>query len=41
MYVEDPNFETFKLICDLVKQAGDKAEIVGLSTIAKHPALQN
>ena len=41
MYVEDPNFETFKLICDLVKQAGDKAEIVGLSTIAKHPAPQN
>ena len=35
MYVEDPKFETFKLICDLVKQAGDQAEIVGLSTIAK------
>ncbi|MEZ6128067.1 MAG: polysaccharide deacetylase family protein [Planctomycetaceae bacterium] len=36
MYVEDPQFETVKLICDLVRQAGDKAEIVGLSTIAKH-----
>ncbi len=35
MYVEDPNFETVKLICDLVKQAGDKAEIVGLSAIAE------
>ena len=35
MYVEDPKFETVKLICDLVKQAGSKAEIVGLSTIAK------
>ena len=36
MYVEDPKLETIKLICDLVKQAGDKAQIVGLSTIAKH-----
>jgi len=35
MYVEDPKFETVKLICDLVKQAGDKAEIVGLSSIAQ------
>lgn len=35
MYVEDPKFETIKLICDLVNQAGDKAEIVGLSDIAK------
>lgn len=38
MYVEDPKFETVKLICDLVKQAGDKAEIVSLSTIAKNVA---
>jgi peptidoglycan/xylan/chitin deacetylase (PgdA/CDA1 family) len=36
MYVEDPEFRTIKLICDLVNQAGDKAEIVGLSTIADH-----
>lgn len=35
MYVEDPDFEAVKLICNLVKQAGDKAEIVGLSEIAK------
>ena len=33
-YVEDPNFETVKLVCDLVKDAGERAEIVGLSTIA-------
>jgi len=38
MYVEDPEFETVKLICDLVKEAGDRAEIVGLSTIAAHTA---
>ena len=38
MYVEDPEFKTVKLICDLVRQAGDKAEIVGLSTIARHVA---
>ncbi len=38
MYVEDPKFETVKLICDLVKQAGDRAEIVGLSSIAKSVA---
>ncbi|QDT45824.1 Polysaccharide deacetylase [Gimesia alba] len=35
MYVEDPQFETVKLICNLVNQAGDRAEIVGLSDIAK------
>ncbi len=35
MYVEDPKFETIKLICDLVNQAGNRAEIVGLSEIAK------
>jgi Polysaccharide deacetylase len=35
MYVEDPNFEAVKLICDLVKQADDRAELVGLDTIAK------
>ena len=38
MYVEDPQFETVKLICDLVKQAKDKAAMVSLSTIAKHVA---
>ncbi len=35
MVVEDPTFETVKLICSLVKDAGDKAAIVGLDTIAK------
>lgn len=34
MVVEDPKFETVRLICDVVKQAGDRAEIVGLSDIA-------
>ena len=34
LVVEDPGFETIKLICDLVKDAGDKAEIVGLDQIA-------
>jgi peptidoglycan/xylan/chitin deacetylase (PgdA/CDA1 family) len=38
MYVEDPNFEAIKLICRLAEEAGDKAEIVGLSDIAKHVA---
>lgn len=36
MYVEDPQFETVRLICELVRQAGDNAEIVGLHTIAAH-----
>ena len=35
MVVEDPDFKTVKLICDLVKAAGDKAEIVGLDEIAR------
>ena len=35
MYVEDPQFETVKLICQLVKQAGDRAELVGMSEIAQ------
>jgi peptidoglycan/xylan/chitin deacetylase (PgdA/CDA1 family) len=38
MYVEDPDFEVIKLICRLVEAAGDKAEIVGLSEIAKRVA---
>jgi len=36
MYVEDPNFESVKLMCKLVKEGGDKAEIVGLSDIAQN-----
>ncbi len=36
MHVEDPEFETLKLICDLVRQAGDRAELVGLDKIAQN-----
>ena len=35
MVVEDPQFETIRMICDVVKAAGDRAEIVGLDTIAR------
>lgn len=39
LVVEDPRFEVVKLICDLVKQAGDKAAIVDLAAIAqRHPS---
>jgi hypothetical protein len=34
MYVEDPHVETVKLVCELVGAASERAEIVGLSTIA-------
>jgi peptidoglycan/xylan/chitin deacetylase (PgdA/CDA1 family) len=34
MVVEDPQFETIKLVCDLVQQAGDRAEVVTLDTIS-------
>ena len=34
LVVEDPECRTIQLICDLVKQAGDKAAIVDLDTIA-------
>lgn len=34
LVVEDPTFESVKLICDLVRDAGSKAAIVGLDTIA-------
>ena len=33
--IEDPKFETIKLICDMVRDAGNKAAIVGLDAIAK------
>jgi peptidoglycan/xylan/chitin deacetylase (PgdA/CDA1 family) len=36
LVVEDPKFETIKLICDLVRRAGDRAALVGLDTIARH-----
>jgi hypothetical protein len=35
LYVTDPEFKTIELICDLVRQAGDRAAIVDLGTIAK------
>ncbi|MCA8998779.1 MAG: chitin deacetylase, partial [Planctomycetaceae bacterium] len=35
MYVEDPEFQTIKLICDLVNESSDQAEIVSLGTIAE------
>lgn len=34
LVVEDPGFETVKLICSLVKDAGEKAALVGLDAIA-------
>lgn len=35
LYVADPKFRTIELICDLVKKAGDRAEIVDLHALAK------
>jgi hypothetical protein len=32
--VEDPTFETVKLICSLVKDAGDRAAITDLAALA-------
>jgi peptidoglycan/xylan/chitin deacetylase (PgdA/CDA1 family) len=34
LVVEDPQFETFKMICDLVEQSQGRAEIVGLDALA-------
>lgn len=34
LVVEDPEFKTIRMICDIVKKAGDRAEIVGLDKIA-------
>ena len=35
LVVEDPGFETVKLICDLVKDAREKAAVVGLDALAE------
>jgi peptidoglycan/xylan/chitin deacetylase (PgdA/CDA1 family) len=35
LVVEDPQLETIKLICDLVKAAGDRAELTDLATLAR------
>jgi hypothetical protein len=34
LYPSDPEFKVIDLVCDLVKQAGDRAAIVDLGTIA-------
>ena len=38
LYPNDPEFKVVELVCDLVKQAGDRAAIVDLDTIAKRVA---
>ncbi len=40
LVVEDPKFEIIKLICKMANQAGDRAEIVGLDTIAEQTRLK-
>lgn len=35
LVVEDPRFETIRMICETVRAAGDRAEIVGLDAIAR------
>jgi peptidoglycan/xylan/chitin deacetylase (PgdA/CDA1 family) len=39
LVVEDPHFETFKLICDLVEQSKGRAELVGLDALAAEASL--
>jgi len=41
MYVEDPEFRAYELICDMVNQSGDRAAIVGLDTIARRVKLRH
>jgi len=41
MYVEDPEFKTVELICDLVNASAGKAAVVGLDTIAQRVARRN
>ena len=31
----DPKFQAIELICDLVKKAGDRAELVDVATLAQ------
>lgn len=35
LYPKDPDFRVIELICDLVKKAGDRAQLTDLSTIAR------
>ena len=37
LYVTDPEFRTIDLICERVKQAGDRARIVDLDAVAARP----
>jgi peptidoglycan/xylan/chitin deacetylase (PgdA/CDA1 family) len=40
LVVEDPHFETIKLICDLANKAADRAAIVGLDAFAERARLR-
>ncbi len=35
LYVTDPKFQTIEMICEMVSKAGDRAELVGVDTLAK------
>ena len=35
LYVTDPEFRAIEMICDMVRQAGDRAELVDVSTLAR------
>jgi peptidoglycan/xylan/chitin deacetylase (PgdA/CDA1 family) len=41
LVVEDPQFETIQMVCDMVKKAGDRAAIVDLDTIAQRTKLRS
>ena len=41
LVVEDPHFETIKLICELVHKAADRAEIVGLDAFAQRARVRS
>ncbi len=41
LLVEDPHFESIKLICDLAKQAGDRAALVDLDAFAQRGLAQS
>jgi hypothetical protein len=40
LVVEDPKFETMRLICDLVRDAGERAELCDLGQIAERVTKQ-
>jgi hypothetical protein len=41
LYVVDPDFRAIELICELVSKAGDRAALVGLSTIARRAKIRH